>query len=104
LLEGVHCTYLLQDERFNNRKMILRLHNVEYKYYRQLFHSCHSLFRKIYYLNESRLLKQYETKHRQQSIGTGRIGAGYQYLPKGIWCKAGSYPARVFAVYADIVS
>jgi len=60
LLEGVHCTYLLQDERFNSRKMILRLHNVEYKYYRQLFHSCNSLFRKMYYLNESRLLKQYE--------------------------------------------
>jgi len=60
LLEGVHCTYLLQDERFNNRKMVLRLHNVEYKYYKQLFHSSHSLFKKMYYLNESRLLKQYE--------------------------------------------
>lgn len=60
LLEGVHCTYLLHDERFTNRKMILRLHNVEYKYYRKLFHSCHSLFRKMYYLNESRLLKRYE--------------------------------------------
>lgn len=60
LLEGVHCTHLLQDERFLNRKMILRLHNVEYKYYRKLFQSCHSLFRKMYYLNESRLLKHYE--------------------------------------------
>ena len=60
LLEGIHCSYLLHDERFANRKMVLRLHNVEYKYYRQLFHSCHSLFRKMYYLNESRLLKQYE--------------------------------------------
>ena len=60
LIEGIHCSYLLHDERFNNRKFILRLHNVEHKYYRQLYHSCHSLFRKIYYLNESRLLKQYE--------------------------------------------
>ncbi|WP_205509712.1 glycosyltransferase [Longitalea arenae] len=60
LLEGVHCTYLLHDERFNNRKIILRLHNVEYKYYKQLFHASHSLFKKMYYLNESRLLKQYE--------------------------------------------
>jgi hypothetical protein len=60
LLEGVQCTYLLHDERFNNRKMIVRLFNVEYKYYKQLFYSCHSLFRKMYYLNESRLLKRYE--------------------------------------------
>ena len=29
LLEGVHCTYLLNDERFEGRKIILRLHNVE---------------------------------------------------------------------------
>jgi hypothetical protein len=60
LLEGVHCTFLLHNEKFSNRKIILRLHNVEYQYYRQLFRSCPSLFRKAYYLYESKLLKQYE--------------------------------------------
>jgi hypothetical protein len=68
LLEGVHCTSLLQDERFNNRKMILRLHNVEYKYYKQLFHSSDSLFRKMYYLNESRLLKQHEASIANKAL------------------------------------
>jgi glycosyltransferase involved in cell wall biosynthesis len=60
LLEGVHCTYLLNDDRFAGRQIILRLHNVEYQYYRQLYHSERSLFRKLYYLHESNLLRSYE--------------------------------------------
>jgi glycosyltransferase involved in cell wall biosynthesis len=62
LLEGVHCTYLLNDERFSNRKIILRLHNVEYQYYRQLYHCEKSVLKKVYYLHESNLLRQYEKK------------------------------------------
>ena len=60
LLEGIHCTYLLNDERFDGRKVVLRLHNVEYQYYRQLYLSEKSLLKKIYYLHESNLLRQYE--------------------------------------------
>jgi hypothetical protein len=60
LLEGVHCSYLLNDERFSGRKIILRLHNVEYRYYRELFHAERSLLKKIYYLHESKLLRHYE--------------------------------------------
>jgi hypothetical protein len=60
LLEGIHCSYLLHDPRFDQRKVILRLHNVEYKYYRQLSLYAKSVFKKIYYLYESRLLKKYE--------------------------------------------
>jgi len=48
------------DKRFAARKKFVRIHNVEYKYYRQLFHFADSLFRKIYYWRESRLLKNYE--------------------------------------------
>jgi hypothetical protein len=60
LLEGIHCTYLLYDPRFAGRMIILRLHNVEYKYYRQLFLHEKSLFKKIYYWHESRQLQKYE--------------------------------------------
>ena len=60
LAEGIHCTYLLNDDRFNKRKIILRLHNVEWMYYKQLYHSSSSLLKKIYYLHESRVLKNYE--------------------------------------------
>jgi len=60
LAEGIHCTYLLNDDRFMERKIILRLHNVEWLYYRQLYQSSSSFFKKIYYLHESKILKQYE--------------------------------------------
>jgi len=61
-LEGIHCTYLLNDERFANRKIFLRIHNIEYKYYRELYHSESSILKKIYYAYESFLLKKYEKK------------------------------------------
>ncbi len=60
LLEGVHCTYLTQDTRFANRKILLRLHNVESVYYKQLANSSTSWFRRLYYLRESIILKKYE--------------------------------------------
>jgi len=60
LMEGVHCTSLVLDKRFAPRKKFVRIHNVEYRYYKQLFHFAHNLFRKIYYWRESLLLKKYE--------------------------------------------
>jgi len=62
LLEGIHCTYLLNDDRFRQRRIVLRLHNVEYQYYRQLYHTEKSLWKKIYYLHESNMLRHYEQR------------------------------------------
>src|SRR5205085_9523692 len=62
LMEGVHCTSIVMDNQFATRKKFVRLHNVEYKYYGQLFHFAHNLPRKVYYWRESRLLKNYETQ------------------------------------------
>ena len=36
LLEGVHCSYYLHTGELNNRKLMLRLHNTEFEYYKQL--------------------------------------------------------------------
>jgi Glycosyl transferases group 1 len=60
LLEGVHCTYLTMDNRFAGRRILLRLHNIESIYYRQLAKSSSSWFKKLYYLRESAVLKKYE--------------------------------------------
>ena len=60
LLEGVHCTYYLYHGELNNRKVLVRLHNVEYEYYRQLAAAETNFLKKIYFLMESRLLKKYE--------------------------------------------
>jgi glycosyltransferase involved in cell wall biosynthesis len=60
LLEGVHCSYLTQDTRFTKRKILLRLHNVESVYYKQLANCSNSWLKKLYYLRESAILKKYE--------------------------------------------
>lgn len=69
LMEGVHCTSLALDRRFDGRKKFVRIHNVEYKYYRQLFHFAHNLPRKVYYWRESRLLKRYEKQLVKNATG-----------------------------------
>lgn len=60
LLEGIHCTYFL--DQLKNRKVFIRLHNVEFEYYHQLAKYETSFFKKFYFSNESRLLKNYEKK------------------------------------------
>lgn len=60
LLEGIHSTYFLAFGQLKNKKVILRLHNVEYKYYRQLAWQSRSWSKKIFYWRESIMLKKYE--------------------------------------------
>jgi hypothetical protein len=60
VLEGIHCTYYLYQNVLKNKKVFVRLHNVEFEYYYQLAKSATSFSKKIYFLNESRLLKKYE--------------------------------------------
>jgi glycosyltransferase involved in cell wall biosynthesis len=60
LLEGIHCSYLLNKDLLAGRKVFLRLHNVEYIYYKQLASLEKNLIRKIYYGLESYLLRKYE--------------------------------------------
>ena len=62
LLEGIHCSGLLLDPRFEKRKVILRLHNVECLYYRQLYRTSTSIFRKWYFWYESRILRRFEKR------------------------------------------
>lgn len=61
LMEGVHCTAFLP-QVMNKKKAILRLHNVEGKYYWELFKSETSLFKKSFFLSESTALSKYEKK------------------------------------------
>lgn len=67
LLEGIHCTLLLYRNYLSNRKVILRAHNIEFEYYRQLAGKEASFFRKLYFVNESRLLREYEEKIAQKT-------------------------------------
>lgn len=61
LLEGVHVSYLLYDERFRDRKILLRVHQVAHQYLRELSKASSSPFKKLYYLHESKLMQQHES-------------------------------------------
>ncbi len=68
LLEGIHCTFFLQNNALVHRKVFVRLHNVEFKYYQQLAKHETNLLRKTYFMLESRLLKRYEQKLATKAI------------------------------------
>lgn len=62
LLEGIHSSGLLNEPELESRKIIMRLHNVEHVYYHRLFATSSSLLKRLYYLQESRVLKKYEAR------------------------------------------
>jgi hypothetical protein len=59
LLEGIHCTGILSHLDIGNRKVVVRMHNEESVYYKELARSATGIFKKLYFYNESRLLKKY---------------------------------------------
>lgn len=59
LIEGLHCTGILPALDLQKRKVVVRMHNEESVYYRELARSESSLLKKLYFLYESVLIKKY---------------------------------------------
>lgn len=62
LMEGLHCTSILQDERFKDRTKWVRIHNIEWQYYEALSHATKSTWKKTFFKTESKKLKKYEAE------------------------------------------
>lgn len=60
ILEGIHCTYYLHSKALAPARVWVRLHNVEFEYYRGLARAETSGWKRLYFLLESILLKRYE--------------------------------------------
>ncbi|MDP2724556.1 MAG: glycosyltransferase family 1 protein [Bacteroidales bacterium] len=60
LMEGLHTSALLNNERLKGRKRIVRAHNIEHEYYEHLAKAESDLFKRYYYSNEASKLKRYE--------------------------------------------
>ena len=60
LLEGVHCTAHIDKLIKMGRKILVRIHNVEHKYYKSLFFSEGNTMKRLYFYLEYRRLKNYE--------------------------------------------
>jgi hypothetical protein len=61
LLEGLHCAGLVSLIK-NKERIILRMHNEEASYYKHLAATERSLFKKLYYKIESRLIERFQNK------------------------------------------
>ncbi|MGZ8557500.1 MAG: glycosyltransferase family 4 protein [Chitinophagaceae bacterium] len=59
LLEGIHTTGILASLQRRHRKIVVRMHNEESIYYKELARAESGILKKIYFLNESRLIKKY---------------------------------------------
>jgi hypothetical protein len=60
LFDGLHTTLFLDHPSLAGRKRVVRLHNIEHKYYHSLADDEINLFKRMYYLIESAKLKRYE--------------------------------------------
>ncbi len=68
LMEGLHSTFLLNDEEFKNRKIIVRTHNVEHDYYSSLAKIEKNIFKRYYFYNEAGKLLKYENVLKNASM------------------------------------
>jgi len=60
LFEGIHCTFHANHPGLKDRVKLLRAHNVEHDYYKQLAQKEKSFLPKLYYSVEAHLLRKYE--------------------------------------------
>jgi hypothetical protein len=60
LFEGLHTTYFLSHPKLKERIKFVRTHNIEHEYYRQLASGTSSLFKKLFFLLESKKLNHFE--------------------------------------------
>lgn len=60
LFEGLHTCYYLNNEELKNRVKLVRMHNVEWDYYRHLSKSESGMWRRFYFYTESIKLKSFE--------------------------------------------
>jgi hypothetical protein len=60
LFEGLHSCFYLNDERLKDRIKIVRTHNIEHDYYRNLQKVERSFFRKTYFKLEAKKLERFE--------------------------------------------
>jgi hypothetical protein len=60
LLEGIHCTGILPRLDLHQRKVVVRMHNDESIYYKELARAEPSILKKFFFRRESRLISAYQ--------------------------------------------
>jgi hypothetical protein len=82
LFEGLHCCYYLAHESLKNRLKIVRTHNIEHDYYKNLEMVESSFFKKYFFRLESERLKKFENSFKQADIIAAISPNDYKYFDK----------------------
>lgn len=80
LFEGIHCTFFLNHEKIRNRVRLVRNHNIEHDYYKNLELVESNYFKKYFFRNESDKLKSYEKNLKFASHILAISPPDHQYL------------------------
>ena len=62
LFEGLHTCFFIDDKRLLDRKKMVRMHNVEWQYYKHLADTETNFLKKLFFSLESTKLKKFEEK------------------------------------------
>ena len=68
LFEGLHCCYHLADSRLKYRLKIVRSHNIEHDYYKNLAKVEKFFFKKKYFIAEAKKLEKFEQVYKKANI------------------------------------
>ena len=82
LFEGLHCTYYLNHEALKNRYKVVRTHNIEHHYYRQLEMVESRYFKKYFFRLEADKLKKYQQVLKHAQLVAAISPKDHQYLSK----------------------
>jgi hypothetical protein len=80
LFEGVHTTYYLDHPSLENRIKIVRMHNIEHLYYKNLAKVEKNPLKKLYFNNESNNLKDFQKKLKSADYIASISPADHQFL------------------------
>ncbi len=82
LFEGLHCTYFLNHKDLKNRIKLVRNHNIEHDYYKNLEQVETNFFKKYFFRNESDNLRKYESILKEANHVLAISNSDHHYLQK----------------------
>ncbi len=80
LFEGLHTTFLLPHQALINREKVIRMHNIEWRYYNNLFKISKNIIKKAYYGIEAIKLRGYEKIIKFSSTTLAISPTDFKYL------------------------
>jgi hypothetical protein len=80
LFEGLHCTFFLNHPKLKHRYKIVRNHNIEHHYYKNLEAAETNYFKRLFFRLEAQRLEKYEKVLKHANVVLGISQSDTKYL------------------------